>query len=129
MLQYAFTQYSLKQGLKKFPVEAKEATMKEIKQLRDMHVFKPVHKSSLTKQEIQQALGSIIFIKEKRCGRIKAENYQYNNLVVDATSVAVNSSQIQKESKYHSEHRRKHIGCNNSREPQPLDNKSCLIVR
>jgi hypothetical protein len=32
--------------------------------------------------------------------------------VVDATLVAVNSSRIQKEKKYHGEHRRKHIGYN-----------------
>jgi hypothetical protein len=42
-----------------------------MKQLHDMNVFKPVHKSSLTLQEILKTLGSIIFIKERRCGRIK----------------------------------------------------------
>jgi hypothetical protein len=49
--------------------------------------------------------------------------------VVDATSVAVNSSQIQKENKCHSEHRRKQIGYNSNREPQPLDSTNCQIVR
>jgi hypothetical protein len=49
-------------------------------------------------------------------------SYRNNNLVVDATLVAVNNSRIQKENKYHSEHRRKQIGYNNNREPQPLDN-------
>jgi len=72
ILQYAFTQYSLKQGLRKFPTLAKEATIAEMRQLHDMNVFQPVRKSSLTRQEILQTLGSIIFIKEKRCGRIKA---------------------------------------------------------
>jgi hypothetical protein len=75
ILHYAFTQYSLKQGLWKFPVEAKEATMSEMKQLHDMNVFKPEQKSSLTRQEILKTLGSIILIKEKWCGRIKARAY------------------------------------------------------
>jgi hypothetical protein len=56
-------------------------------------------------------------------------SYRIDNLVVDATSVAVNSSQIQQENKYHSEHKRKQIGYNNNREPQPLDNANCRIVR
>jgi hypothetical protein len=72
ILHYAFTQYSLKQGLRKFPTAAKDATIAEMKQLHEMNVFQPVHRSSLTRQEIQQTLGSLIFIKEKRCGRIKA---------------------------------------------------------
>jgi hypothetical protein len=55
-------------------------------------------------------------------------SYRINNLVVDATLVAVNSSQIQKENKYHSEHKGKQIGYNNNREPQPLDNTNCRIV-
>ena len=36
-------------------------------------------------------------------------SYSDDNLVVDATSVAVNSSQIQQENKYHSEHRRNRL--------------------
>jgi hypothetical protein len=56
-------------------------------------------------------------------------SYGNNNLVVDATSVAVNSSQIQQEKKYHGEHKRKQIGYNENREPQPLDNTNCRIVR
>jgi hypothetical protein len=49
-------------------------------------------------------------------------SYRNDNLVVDATSVAVNNSQIQQEKKYRGEHRRKQIGYNDNREPQPLDN-------
>jgi hypothetical protein len=37
-------------------------------------------------------------------------SYRDDNLVVDATSVAVNSSQIQQENKYHSEHKRNRLG-------------------
>jgi hypothetical protein len=76
ILHHTFTQYSLKQGLRKLPVEAKEATMAEMKQLPDMNVFKPVHKSSLTRQEILKTLGSIILIKEKDVGASKQEHVQ-----------------------------------------------------
>jgi hypothetical protein len=69
---YAFTQYSLKQGLQLFPVETRTATMAEIQQLHDMEVFQPVEKTALTQQELMRTLSSITFIKQKRCGRIKA---------------------------------------------------------
>jgi hypothetical protein len=65
MIHCAFTQHSLKQGLKTFPEEARDATIAEIQQLHDMSVFQPVHKSSLTQQEIQGVLNSITFIKQK----------------------------------------------------------------
>jgi len=43
-----------------------------MKQLGDMEVFQPVLKSGLTQQKVIQSLNSIIFIKQKKCGRIKA---------------------------------------------------------
>jgi hypothetical protein len=72
ILHYAFKQYSLKQGLNKFPEKAKEETLAEIKQLHDMEVFKSINRESLKQQEMMNVLNSLIFIKEKRCGRIKA---------------------------------------------------------
>jgi hypothetical protein len=36
IVHFAFTQYSLKQALKRFPVEAKNATVAEMQQLHDM---------------------------------------------------------------------------------------------
>jgi hypothetical protein len=44
-------------------------------------------------------------INKSRSRLANLTSYRNNNLVVDATLVAVNSSQIQKENKYHSEHR------------------------
>jgi hypothetical protein len=72
MIQCAFTQYSSKQGLKVFPVEARDATIAEITKIHEMQVFQPVHKSSLTNQELLRVLNSITFIKQKQCGKIKA---------------------------------------------------------
>jgi hypothetical protein len=42
MIQCAFTQYFLKQGLKAFTVEARVATISEVRQLHEMQVFQPV---------------------------------------------------------------------------------------
>jgi hypothetical protein len=72
MIQCAFTQYSLKQGLKAFPVKARDTTIAEITQLHEMQVFQSVHKFSLTNQDLLRVLNSITFIKQKRCGKIKA---------------------------------------------------------
>jgi hypothetical protein len=72
MIHCAFIQYSLKQGLKKFPEEAREATIAEIQQLHRMNGFQPVNKSSLTQQELRGVLNSMTFIKQKRCAKIKA---------------------------------------------------------
>jgi hypothetical protein len=72
MTSYAFTQYSLHQGLWKYPFEAKIAAMAEMKQLHDMNVFKPVKKDDLTSQELSHVLSSLMFIKQKRCGWSKA---------------------------------------------------------
>jgi hypothetical protein len=50
-----FTQYSLKQGLKKFPLTAAEATVKEMKQLHDKEAFDPRHHWELTSKEKKEA--------------------------------------------------------------------------
>jgi glucan-binding YG repeat protein len=72
IIEYAFTQYSLKQGLQKFPVEGPKATMAEMRQLHEKHTFQPEHAYNMTEKQKRDALGSLIFIKEKRCGKVKA---------------------------------------------------------
>jgi hypothetical protein len=42
-----------------------------------------------------------ILINKSKSRRVNLTSYRNNNLVVDAASVAVNSSRIQKENKYH----------------------------
>jgi hypothetical protein len=66
------TQWSLKQGLRYYPKETKDAVMSELMQLHHMNVFEPIQQSSMTKQETLGALNTITFVKKKRCGRIKA---------------------------------------------------------
>ena len=64
--------YILKQGIKKFEKRGTEAEYKEVKQLHERIVFEPVKIESLKKIERKRAMGSLIFLTEKRDGRVKA---------------------------------------------------------
>ena len=64
--------YSLKAGIKKFGQKGKDSALVEMKQLHDRSVFCPRDPRQLTDQQRQRALESLIFITEKRDGRIKA---------------------------------------------------------
>jgi hypothetical protein len=70
---YQFAQsYGLMKGLKKFGERGKKAAFKELKQLHDRVVFKPIHISELTDVERKRAMESLIFLVEKRDGTVKA---------------------------------------------------------
>ncbi|KAI2506113.1 Reverse transcriptase (RNA-dependent DNA polymerase) [Fragilaria crotonensis] len=59
---YHFVQsYSLMRGLKKFGNKGREAAYKEMKQLHERVVFKPIKVAELTEQERQRAMESLIF--------------------------------------------------------------------
>jgi hypothetical protein len=71
--QYAFIEtFGLKKGLKHFGKKGYDATFGEVKQLHDRIVFSPVDISKLTQQEKKRAMESLIFLVEKRDGRVKA---------------------------------------------------------
>ena len=72
VLGVILTQYSLKKGLKKFEGRAEEAVEKELNQFHDLRCFDPVDPSTLTRQDRVEALSSLMFLKEKRTGEIKA---------------------------------------------------------
>ena len=63
--------FSLNKGILKFGQKGKQAVNKELSQLRNKEVFKPVMISQLTKEENQKATSSLIFLTEKRDGTIK----------------------------------------------------------
>jgi hypothetical protein len=65
------TQYNLKQGIKKFGEKGKQAVMIELQQLYNRDVMKAVNKDNLMQDEQRGALRYIMFLKEKRCGKIK----------------------------------------------------------
>ena len=66
------TQYNMKQGLKQFGDKGKAAVLVELQQLYDRDVMTPTNKYSLTPEERKGALQYLMFLKEKRCGLIKA---------------------------------------------------------
>jgi hypothetical protein len=69
--QFAQT-YSLKKGIKEFGKRGHKAAHKEMKQLQDRVVFIPIFIEQLTHIERKQALESLIFLTEKKDGKIKA---------------------------------------------------------
>jgi hypothetical protein len=64
-------QYSINKGIRLFGDRAKESISKELQQLHDYVTYRLVHAHELTAEEKKQALASLIFLTEKRCGRIK----------------------------------------------------------
>lgn len=64
--------FTLKKGLAKFGQKGREAAFNEMKQLHDRVVFVPIDIATLTQQEKKRAMESLIFLVEKRDGRIKA---------------------------------------------------------
>jgi Reverse transcriptase (RNA-dependent DNA polymerase)/Zinc knuckle len=67
----AFTQYNVKKGLKIFGEAGAEAVIKEMQQLHDREVIQPRSASMLTREEKRDSLQYLMFLKKKRCGRIK----------------------------------------------------------
>jgi hypothetical protein len=66
-----FTQLSMKQGLKTFGAQGREAVLSEIKQLHDRGVIQPKNLDTLSPQHKRKALEYLMFPKKKRCGKIK----------------------------------------------------------
>ena len=64
-------QMSLKAGLRVFGDDGAKAVQKEMKQLHDREVMIPVHKKNLTYEQRKEALAYLMFLKRKRCGKIK----------------------------------------------------------
>eukprot|EP00957_Ditylum_brightwellii_P184341 14041164-Ditylum_brightwellii.AAC.1 len=65
------TQYHVSKGLKVFGKEGTEAVMNELQQLHDRMVMSPKKPESMTRQEKKESLQYLMFLKKKRCGRIK----------------------------------------------------------
>ena len=70
--QVALTQYSLKRGLETYGQVAVDAVVKEMRQLHDRRTIHPKFAADLSITEKRKALAYLMFIKEKRCGTIKA---------------------------------------------------------
>ena len=64
-------QMSLKAGLRTFGNDGVKAVEKEMRQLHDRGVMMPVHKKSLTPEQRKETLAYLMFLKRKRCGKVK----------------------------------------------------------
>ena len=65
------TQYSLKKGIQQFGDAGIKAVLDELKQLHDRKVLDPVYGSELQYHERKKALPYLMFIKQKKSGKIK----------------------------------------------------------
>ena len=64
-------QMSLKAGLRTFGADGVKAVEKEMRQLHDRGVMAPVHRKRLTHEQRKEALAYLMFLKRKRCGKVK----------------------------------------------------------
>eukprot|EP00178_Gracilaria_changii_P013526 TRINITY_DN381_c1_g1_i1.p1 TRINITY_DN381_c1_g1~~TRINITY_DN381_c1_g1_i1.p1 ORF type:complete len:1004 (-),score=118.29 TRINITY_DN381_c1_g1_i1:1292-3985(-) len=65
------TQYGIKKGLKVFGQQGDDAVNAEMQQLHDLNVMTPKPPSALSKEDRQEALQYLMFLKRKRDGRVK----------------------------------------------------------
>jgi hypothetical protein len=65
-------QYGVEAGLRIFKEEGTKAVLKELKQFDDLDVVSPIHPSKMTSEDIKRSLPYLMFLKRKRCGKIKA---------------------------------------------------------
>jgi hypothetical protein len=71
-LGVALVHYLMNEGIKKFKAKGEAGVTKELTQMHDMNVFRPIEVKSLTHDKIKKALSLLMFLKEKRDGSVKA---------------------------------------------------------
>jgi hypothetical protein len=70
---YIMTQYNLKPGLRKFGQRGAKAAVSELTQLHIMDTWAVMDPGQMTKEDRAKALLPLLFLKEKRCGKIKGQ--------------------------------------------------------
>ena len=65
---------SLKKGIEKFSTRGYDAALKEMEQLHERDCWKPIKLSSMKPSEKRKTLESLIFLVEKKSGKIKARH-------------------------------------------------------
>ena len=71
VMKYLLTQYNLKAGLKQFVEKGIAAAKGELTQLHVMDTWVPEDPTMLSRAEKVKALSSLMFLKEKRIGKVK----------------------------------------------------------
>ncbi len=72
-------QYQLEAGIKQFGKQGESAVTKELNQLNKYKVFEPQNANNLSEEDKKKTLLSLIFLKEKRNGDIKARSCANGN--------------------------------------------------
>ena len=67
----AMTQFTMKKGIEEFGEDGVDAVLGELQQLHDRKVIVPIVADEMTREEKRAALRYLMFLKKKRCGRIK----------------------------------------------------------
>jgi hypothetical protein len=67
-------QYQMEAGIRKFGEQGEIAVTKELDQFNKYKVFEPKHANDLSEEDKKRALSSLIFLKEKKNGTIKARS-------------------------------------------------------
>ena len=75
VMKYLLTQYNLKAGLKHFGEKGIAAAKGELTQLHVMDTWVPEDPTMLSRAEKVKALSSLMFLKEKRSGKVKGRSY------------------------------------------------------
>ena len=85
-------QMSLKAGLRTFGDDGMKAVEKEMRQLHDRNVMMPVHNQCLTHEQQKKVLAYLMFLKRKRCGKIKghgcADGHKQRAYITNEESMA-----------------------------------------
>ena len=68
---YLMTQYNLKAGLREFSKKGLSAAENELTQLHIINIWKVQDPSKISRIDKIKALLSLIFLKEKRIGKVK----------------------------------------------------------
>jgi hypothetical protein len=65
------SQYNMKKGIKLFGQDSVNDVLSELSQLHDRSVLDPKDAKTLSREEKKAALEYLMFLKKKRCGKIK----------------------------------------------------------
>ena len=67
----AMSQYTMERGLREFGEDGIKAVAKEMQQLHDREVLEPTKYEDMSREQKRKVLRYLMFLKKKRCGRIK----------------------------------------------------------
>jgi len=71
----AMTQYNMKRGIREFGQDGVDVVWSELQHLHTRKTVKPVEAKELTCEQKKASLQYLMFLKQKKCGRIKGRGY------------------------------------------------------